>query len=481
MKNLYPVLWFLFSGVALQAQTDWQLFRPGVQYLYHYPDASYTESPVLGVKISAEPCTEMYQALRWYGDWECNEIASSFIGYEVCQTDSLTRFRMTETDYFSIRQHAPIGEKWPAWQWNGATVWGITTEINATTFLGLEDSVKSIYFFTEDENGVQTYLPAPDRPMKLSKQHGLIEALWLRDFPGTSAALPIIGLSEPKVGLQNISRDDVFNLQVGDELHIQTHGTTSLPWDGGYYYDRKRIKATITNIQLNTANQTLRYFYTGPRLITYSGDQAPDPDTIFQPSFSDVWIYPLSNFNYLNAQPGSFVSTSGGNATVRLSTGQWGKVNKFLAYALHGPDQGCYHAFTDDVVPINYTEGLAGDYYDVISLTGPSGRAIRYFRRDSLELGTPFDFSWITATGDAPDTPSITLGPNPTGGPLRLQLPQGLVADLKLYDMHGRLLLSENQVRDAVEWDLGGVPSGAYQISASQEGKVVWRQRVLKQ
>jgi len=481
MKNLYPALLLLFSGFALKAQTDWQLFRPGVQYLYAYENAAYTESPVLGVKIGVEPCTEMYPALQWYGDLECNQIASSFIGYEVCQTDSLTRFRMTDTDYFTIRQHAPVGEKWPAWQWNGETVWGITTEINATNFMGLEDSVKSIYFFTETENGIQTYLPAPDRPMKLSKHHGLIQALWLRDFPDTPSALPILGLSAPEVGLQNPGRDDIFNLQVGDELHILTIETIALAWDAGFNHNKKQLKATITDIQFNAATQTLRYFYTGPRIITHYGDQPPDPDTVFQPSFSDVWTYSLSNFNYLNAQPGSFWSNSGINATVRVSNGQWGKINKFLAYALQDPWQGCYHVFSDNFGPINYTEGLAGAYYHDNNLFAPGSRTIRYFRRDSLELGTPFDFSWITSTTETPNVPAITLGPNPTSGPLRLQLPQGLVADLKLYDAHGRLLLSENQAKDAVEWNLGALPAGAYQISASQDGRLFWRQSVLKQ
>jgi len=46
--------------------------------------------------------------------------------------------------------------------------------------------------------------------------------------------------------------------------------------------------------------------------------------------------------------------------------------------------------------------------------------------------------------------------------------------------MHGRLLLSENQAQDVVAWNLGGLPAGAYQISASQDGKMIWRQRVLK-
>ena len=478
MKNLYPVLWLLFSGFAVQAQTDWQLFRPGVQYLYHHPNASYTESPVLGVKIGAEPCTEMYPALRWYGDWECNEVASSFIGYEVCQTDSLTRFRMTDTDYFTIRQHAPVGEKWPAWQWNGETVWGITTEINATSFMGLEDSVKSIYFFTETQNDVQTYLPAPDRPMKLSKLHGLIEALWLRDFPDTSAALPIIGLSEPKVGLQNIGRDDVFNLQVGDELHIIEQNTVGA--EIGYYNVKKAIKATITDVQLNASTQTLRYFTTGPMLVTYEGSPAPDPDTIFYPSFNDTWTYPLANYNFLNAQPGSFGDYPGDGATVSLDEFGWGRATKYLASPLGESEPACFRVWVDATGPYHYVEGLAGAYFDVQSLGGPSSRSIHYFKRDSVQLGVPFDFSGITAVGEVPESPAISFGPNPTAGPLRLQLPQGLVADLKLYDTHGRLLLSENQAQGTVEWNLGALPAGAYQISASQEGRLIWRQRVLK-
>ncbi len=480
MKNQSFSFLLVLCSFAIQAQSDWQLFRPDVQYLYANSNAGYTESSVLGVKIGTDSCTAMYPALRWYGDWECNEITSSFIGYEVCQTDSLTRFRLTDTDYFSIRHKADLGEQWPAWNWNDQTVWGRVGEIVLVDFLGLSDSIKCVYFFTIDENGEPTFLPAPGRPMKISKQYGLVEALWLRDFPDTTRVLPLIGLSEPSTGLQNPGKADIFSLQPGDELHIVTNNTVPLANESGFYDVRKALKATITDIQWNAQTQILRYFYSGSLLTTYSGSSAPDPDTIFQPVISDIWLNYLPSFDYLDAQPGSFWG-QGGGATVCLENGFANRPSKFLAYSLSESEEGCFVPVTDDVVPIYYTEGLAGPYFDVLSLGGPSSRRIVYFRRDSLESGNPLDFSNLTAISDVRNSPNISVGPNPTSGPLHFQLPGDFVADLKLFDGYGRILLSENQARGSVEWNLSELPAGAYQVSALQEGRLVWRQLVLKQ
>jgi len=490
MKNFYLAFYMLFFGFGLQAQSDWQLFRPGVQYLYDYSNASFTESPVLGIKTGTDTCTEMYPSLRWYDEFECNEIAASFMGYEICQTPTETRLLIREGEYVTIRHTAALEEEWPAYNYSTDTIWARVSSIQSMNFLGLTDSVKFIHFYRQTGGG-PNYLPAGNHPIQVSKQYGLIRTFGFRDFPVFSpqfaAPLPIVGLSVPKVGLQNPDIASIFSFQAGDEIHIKA--TTTGPWyiQGellGDIFERKFLKALITEVEPLPGDQLIRFHYTAQELRTKRWGTPPVLYEVFPvETLSGIWEYDLSELEYLDLQPGAVVPVSEeeeGIAMVSLTqSGFCEKYRKYLNYPLKGPN-GCYQPELHGIEGSSYYENLAGEYYNYTTFSGHFFRDVVYFHGDSLECGSPIDFDQITSTLETPDAPVITIGPNPTAGPLRLQLPQGLVADLKLYDMHGRLLLSENRTQGTVAWDLGALPAGAYQISASQDGKMIWRQRVLK-
>ncbi len=495
MKKYYPLLSMLFFAPFLFAQSDWQLFRPGVQYLFDYENAGFLESPLLGVKISAEPCTEMYPTLRFRGEFECNEIAASFLGYEVCQTQDEAQLRVRNDEYVTIRTNTAVGEVWPAYAFNGDTVWAEVVSIQDMDFLGLTDEVKSIYFYRQETGGAQVFIPAENHPILVSRQYGLISSFWFRDFPNyTSEApiesmlMPLAGLSEPEVGLQNPGWADIFSFQTGDELHILSITDGLHGGNLGITLEKVFLKATITNVEMTASPQQISFQVDAQRLKT---KQVGPPSSTYQvfpvETFSGVWEYQYAGLEYLDFQPGTLLLETQGEDTTQIRTvflhgaSFCDKSAKGLGDPL-SKNGGCGYQPIIDLGPGHFhRDGLAGPYYYELGFGGSSTRDVAYFHRGTSECGTPFDFDQITSIDETPDAPVITLGPNPTAGPLRLQLPQGLVADLKLYDTHGRLLLSENQAQGTVAWDLGALPAGAYQISVSQDGKMIWQQRVLKQ
>ncbi len=498
MKKHYFLLSLLSFVHFLSAQSDWQLFRPGVQYLYEYENASYLESPLLGVKISEEPCTEMYPALRFRGEFECNEIAASFLGYEVCQTQDEARLRVRDGEYVTIRSNTAVGEKWPAYVHDGDTVWAEVFSIENMDFLGLADDVKAIYFYRQESGGAQEFIPAENHPILVSRQYGLISSFWFRDFPNytsesptESILMPLVGLSEPEVGLQNPGWEDIFSFQTGDELHVlKTSQSISYGSQGenlGYILEKEFLKATITGVEMTTAPQQVSFQYNAQRLKTKRVGPPTATYQVFpEETFSGVWEYQYAGLEYLDFQPGALLLETQGDDTFQIRTVYLGgasfcdKSGKGLGTPLSNNGDCDYQPIIDSGPGSFYRDGFAGPYYYDFGLGGAYTRDVAYFRRGDSECGTPFDFDQITSTSETPDTPAITIGPNPTAGPLRVQLPQGLVADLKLYDLHGRLLWSENQAHGSVVWNLGDLPAGTYQISASQHGRLVWRQRVLK-
>ncbi len=493
MKNLTLSALALCFSYLLPAQSDWQLFRPNVQYLYDYPDASYVEAPVVGIKAGTEPCTEMYASLRWRGEFECNELAGSLMGYEVCQTETLTQLRTKENEYVTIQQAAPLNVPWIAYTYFTDTVWAKVFLIQEEIFLGLTDSVKSIHFYRKRPDGSPDYVPGDNRPLKISKNYGVISTFWFRDFNSdlqwteqSINPVTLTGLSEPRVGLQNPELNDIFNLQTGDELHILATGSgeyyTQQEGFLGIAHWRSFLKCTITGVTMPTPSQ-LRYAYTGQRLGTREIGPPSNSYEVFPiENVTDTLKYDLDELAFLDLQPGAATESpfSFGDFMV-VSLQHYGfcdKTGKYLsASVIGGPD--CYQPIVDGAPSHTYVEDLAGGYYT--NWENPNDtRHVVYFRSDSTECGTPFDFEQITAAQEITAAPRILLGPNPTNGAVTLQLPEGLIADLKLYDTYGRMLLTANQASGTVEWNMAHLPAGTYQASAWQHGRLLWRGTLLK-
>ena len=78
---------------------------------------------------------------------------------------------------------------------------------------------------------------------------------------------------------------------------------------------------------------------------------------------------------------------------------------------------------------------------------------------------------------------SIKIYPNPTKGDLTveiLNLPEGKTANLRLYDMSGRLILQKTGVRDTEHLNIGKSPDGIYILKISAgDSSTEWK--IIKQ
>ncbi len=493
-----PTLTFLFPCLfyclTLQAQSDWQLFRPGVQYLYGYPDASDLESSVIGIKAGADPCMEMYNTLQLhFFEPDCYEVTPSFMGREVCQTADETRLLLADNAHLVIRQTASPGENWVAYVHENDTIKARVSFKQNMQFLGLTDSVKSILFYRQHGSGPPEYVPVPDRPILISKHYGLIHTFRFSYFPlyiaeGSTTQVPLIGMSEPRVGLQNPGLEDIFTLQVGDELHIlETFSSIVYDQQGEFAGSgswRTFLKGVITEVTTPEPSK-LRYTFSGQQLRTKKVGPPTSTYEVFPvEDIAQTWEYDLEDLAYLDLQPGTAIVTpffdEDDISVVSIANyGFCNKVGKHLRATVTG-DFDCYRGIIDGDAGYFFVEGLAGPYHTTNSLASSQTRHIVYFHSDTTECGTPLDFDQITATHETIANLDIAISPNPTSGQVTLQLPEGLIADLKLYDGYGRMLLTANQASGNVDWNMAHLPAGTYQASAWQHGKLLWRGTLLK-
>ncbi len=425
------------------AQDDYLLFRTNVQYLYRFPEAlAESDSPIVGMKLSADSCAQTYMSLRMadaaHGNASgCIPIMPSFAGARVCQEEGAIRLSLQSDSIFIIQHRLPLGHSWQAGRCptTGALIWGRVEAVQEDTFLGLTDSVKYIVFYRLDANGQVQYLPAPNRPLRISKHHGLVGGPWLRDLCEYDHSLELLGMSQPAAGLQNPVLEDFFDLAPGDELHTEEQGVQG---------SRLRHVHSILKLQtatFHTGGYAVRMQFKRQRMQFFSswwGDSFQDTTYFSESDF--VQEFTASSLAFLNAQPGSiFPDSSYGNSAISVvmlgAFGTCGAYQKFLSAPFWMSTPQCVSMLTDAAQGGSFVTSLAGPYIDIITLGGPVVRRLRFYRKGSLTCGAPFTFP--TAVQE-PTLSGLSAYPNPFDQSLELTVPAKAV--VRLYDLTGRLL-----------------------------------------
>lgn len=182
-------------------------------------------------------------------DYECfSPYSYSWIGKKVLiQSNGYNLFFNKRNDTIKINTSAKLNESWIAYELQDS-IRIIAKVINhdILEFLGLHDSVKTIGFQVYDKEMTSLVHNLNDMSITISKNYGSVRMLNFSLFPNFESDFfneqleyfNLIGLSKPKIGVQNLTWLDVYDFQVGDELHILYESSDWVP-NFGYYTKRK--------------------------------------------------------------------------------------------------------------------------------------------------------------------------------------------------------------------------------------------------
>ena len=477
MKKMLFLLALAAGPAAVYGQADFQFFRPDVQYLYAYPEASYLESGIIGMKLTDAPCQPTYPAIKYLGEFECNRASSAFAGARVCQNDTETLLQIDTAITLTIRHQAPIGVTWQVGQVGDTLIFGEVTAIGPGEFLGLEDSVKTIRFSTEDLAGNPVVTAVDGKSIAISQHYGLISALWFRDFPSVGYVLPIAGISEPDAGIHNPGTQEIFDLHPGDELHIYSR------IDGFMGNSVRRDKYKITGRQFDQEHNMLRFDFQDQSLYI---ETYPEQDTVIADT-AGYWDFYLDQFAFLDRQPGelfidTFLQTP--PQTIALQLNQTCDLpGKHLAYPLFEQNEGCLRVPLDVNDSPLYLSGAAGGYYSFSSLGGFSSRVLVYLKNGDGECGTPFDFdSILNSVRERPEPFAFNAWPNPVlSDELNLAMTAvNLPAELKLYDLTGHVVYRKTLETETTRMSISGITAGLYLLEVvDADHRPAGRQKIV--
>ncbi|MGH1433600.1 MAG: T9SS type A sorting domain-containing protein [Lewinella sp.] len=454
------------------AQYAYQLFRPGVQYLYEHnlPVTDYT-SPLLGIRLGGAACQVMYESLQpdiSSGAPSCLTKVPAFIGSEICQSVAQTSLNLGSDEaplWLQLFSGALPGASWLATVDGNDSIYAKIDNLEWANVLGLMDSVKTIGLYTKEENGQLVPL-YEEPPLQISRNYGLVKGVFLHWLGTSTGSVDLVGMSNPQVGLQNPDRQSVFQLQPGDELHLLTVNTT-LSGNAFYHEYREKINTLISNGWLS--GNTIRYFAFSSDQKIYQSGPAANPDTAFLYAQPDTLFLSWEPLGYLDKQPGELIAdTSIPDLWQVLTLG-----NRYFceqpAKRLGSPfilgNESCAIPLFDALPGDDFFAFYSGPYYQNTTIGGLSFRILNYAHlTGELPCGNPFDF--VVGTTSVPSVSPLHIWPNPVQDELHLQSPHTNKAELEIeiWSTHGQLIQSFTAFSESTQIPVQHLTTGAYYL-----------------
>jgi hypothetical protein len=404
-------------------------------------------------------------------NYMCFRVASNFwIGGSMRITDEFNIFTNKHNDSIRLKTNAILGEQWIICEKpDSFIVTGEVTAHNNMNFLGITDSVKTISFQMFDYLMNPISSPLNNMTIQISKHHGLIKTLNFNLFPHYSSdfyvfdpfysfglvELPIIGITNPDLGKQNLTYLRAFDFDIGDELHVKMYSYNS---NGGMSSKQFRRQIIIFT------NRT-----TFPDSIQYSSFVKEEHIIILNPG-SDTTITYNEFTQYFTVKPDSafdllpselIVSDYSIEDQVTYNLVQLRKytnLNEFLMLFsgdlyCHGHYDGCDNSDA-------YIEGLGGPYYNCSMLFYAYTRELVYYKKGIETWGNPHSFTNVT--NFAPNG-QLKITPNPASDFLIISSENSIFPlTFHLFDLFGRIVFTSSVEFSGQQIPVSHLPGGLY-------------------
>lgn len=485
-RLLFCLFFLVQCSYWAAAQEEYRLFHPDVTYLYENPlETNAYTSPVLGMKLGAQACEVTYSSvqispLSEIFD-ECIEVVSAFIGSEVCQQNNVTELTIDvegESRILSLRHRANQGQSWLAMNGPEGAIFGKVEAVVEEAFLGLIDSVKYIALYRQHGDG--SLIPLYEEvPFRISKQYGLLSAVFLHWLGQDFGYINLLGMSHPQVGLQNPSRESIFQLQQGDVLHLKK--ANSVMVQDVIQHNHREEQLTVTDVNWDENQAVLNYSFSIDGKY-YSVGPDTSSDTTYLENYIHHQEIDWTSYAYLDGLPGQVYPQpnlpNSFNVLALFPEAFCDQPGKRLMSPLIEPLDGCAFPWSDVASAPTFYAQLAGPYYSFADFDGLQIRELKYAQLMSgYNCGDPFD---MVVNTDEPITASFKIYPNPASDYVKLSWD---VTDISyihvaITDFSGRTI-KQQRLQNKDNIDLTNLTAGIYILKCTTENGAYWAEKLV--
>jgi len=410
---------------------------------------------------------------------------ASWIGAKIIvRENGMNLFLNRGNDTIKINTRAKLNDKWIAFDLADSIIIEATvTNHDTMSFLGLVDSVKTLSFQVYDTSMSPLDYDINQMNLHISKNYGFIKTFNFYLFPDITVDFPpdqfeeldLIGLSNPKTGVQNLTWFDVNDFEPGDELHILDESSS---WYGDGSGHAITNKAMYKYLDRTDYEDSIVYHYSRRQSIftTWSDSSS---FKFYNDTLKEI-IKPDTLFDKLPGEPIVFSDFSMFNYVMTKGPILSKEDPSDLEWYFHSSDSCWFMPITDGCLSVDtYLQGLGGPYYSCINAfsLGGAERKLVYYKKGETEWGSPLV---ITQVSD-PVTYAISVFPNPAKDFITISLQGSHAGKLKftMFDLNGRIVI--NEIIDASEKliNIAAVTPGVYLYRLTEPDRIVYLNKIV--
>jgi len=485
MKTLCLCL-LLIIIVALKAWAhDYQTVYADRIALFNNADNRIKGLRVDSVKVPADTILYPFATIQEVSHDGCSSpYKASWIGEKVMiKPDGINLFFNRDGDTITLKTQSWLNESWIAF--HRADTFRVEASVQAVTLenvLGVNDSVKTIGFRVVDQQGNTVAHALNSLKVKISKRYGFVETLNLYLFPDIFVRSPhdmlmsytLVGLTDPKVGLQNLRWFEVYNFNPGDEVHVQEHNFG----DPNFYlpireYDNRCIYKYLERADFA---DSIVYRYTRKQSIKTVYADSTTLETYNDTLHSVVLANP--DFDKL---PGEPIFNDGSAHVMFMRNDEFRmKIIPSMMDELYVGSGNCWSTITGEgcLPEKRYIDGLGGPYYSCHGYVGNSEeRKLVYYKKGDTEWGEKLI---ITGVPDSKSNEGLRVFPNPACDVVTFQLNNDAgTCKVRIYSQTGTLVKSEQFTGASCSINLTGLKSGIYLYKLTSPGSLIYTGKLV--
>ena len=368
-----------------------------------------------------------------------------WIGKEIIiQDNGWNLFVTAEGETVPINTGATLGENWTAFERPGELI--ITANVtghNTLTFLGIQDSVKTISFQAYDHLMQAITHPVNAMTIAISKNYGLVRTLNFALFPDIIQYIgndwdglhefEIAGMSEPMVGTQNLTWLEVHDFQPGDEIHVYYYAylipqfSTEIQqliykyliredFSDSVTYTVERIKSRFFENHQGSTFEFVHDTITETYTPNEDFDKLPGEVVMDDESLYGAFYYRMENEwqkSKIKPSPNSWLFPDGDECWI-------------------------YYLFSGCLSDYYWHKGLSGPYHQCYYMGGEIERSLVYYKKGDEEWGTPLV---IVGVDEQRISQNVRVYPNPAREFMHIQLSEtALPARIEMFNALGGLM-----------------------------------------
>jgi hypothetical protein len=449
-----------------------------------------------------------YPAILNASMYDCGDTTNgSILGRKIYKKSNGWFYFFNENnDTIKINSQAGLNEVWRFCALTGNNyIQAKVTSLITATVLNTTDPVKIITLQAKDDSNNNLPHILNGKSIQLSQHYGLNTMLFIYSVPTDTTLYTLDGKTNPLLGNQDLTWQNVYDFQVGDVFHrTYTHWYHGVPGvDTSHSF--KEIK-TVVGKTVSVTNDTITYafnrYQSDVKIVwniftwTYDTSTWTSQNIIYETyvfsALSSQASFTRLPSEFLRKPPYSYQVFADGFASYIDFIHHRTKVITDLKYK-YSYDKNCWlENYTGSPgsgpnasVQHNYSQGLGetlyytsngeyhNNYYTVDSLV--------YFKKGGESWGTPIAMDCSVLEGAS----LIIVVPNPviTKAEIRIRGHQpGTVARLILYDNFGNKIFETSSNTGIFNFSREGIPAGLYLMAVyDADGRFMSSQKMIVQ